>query len=109
MSLGSREGLEEERRLFYVAVTRARDHLHVAHPLRFYDHRHALDDRHGFAQPSRFLAGTEHLFDLPPADQVAALAADEAMPVGADSVSEALASLWAAPPSEHPPPATAAR
>ena len=29
MALTSNEGLEEERRLFYVAVTRPRRHLHV--------------------------------------------------------------------------------
>jgi DNA helicase-2/ATP-dependent DNA helicase PcrA len=107
MSLGSREGLEEERRLFYVAITRARDHLHVAHPLRFYDHRHALDDRHGFAQPSRFLTGTDHLFQLPPDDQLAALAAaddpllDASSAAGPDRVADALAALWAAPLSER--------
>lgn len=41
-------GLEEERRLFYVAVTRARNRLFVSYPLSFgYDG--------GFARPSLFL------------------------------------------------------
>ncbi|HUM02558.1 MAG TPA: ATP-dependent helicase [Thermoanaerobaculia bacterium] len=45
------EGLEEERRLFYVAVTRAKDELTLVHPL-------ASFDRYGMlvvTEPSRFL------------------------------------------------------
>ncbi|MHB8378844.1 MAG: ATP-dependent helicase [Acidimicrobiales bacterium] len=53
MSLGSAEGLEEERRLFYVAVTRARRNLAIYVPLRY--HHHRVRDEHSWAQPSRFL------------------------------------------------------
>jgi DNA helicase-2/ATP-dependent DNA helicase PcrA len=56
MSTGSPEQIEEERRLLYVAMTRARDHLHVVHPLRFFvrqQHRHG--DRHLFAPRTRFI------------------------------------------------------
>jgi DNA helicase-2/ATP-dependent DNA helicase PcrA len=55
MALGSQEGLAEERRLFYVAVTRARDELYLYSPLRMHIHRSIRDDRHGYAQISRFL------------------------------------------------------
>ncbi len=55
MALSSREGLAEERRLFYVAVTRARDELYLYAPLRLHYHRTGRDDRHGYAQLSRFL------------------------------------------------------
>jgi DNA helicase-2/ATP-dependent DNA helicase PcrA len=55
MALGTAEGLEEERRLFYVAVTRARDELYLYSPLRLHYHRRASDDRHGFAVLSRFI------------------------------------------------------
>ncbi|HEX4220499.1 MAG TPA: ATP-dependent helicase [Acidimicrobiales bacterium] len=55
MALRSLDGLEEERRLFYVAVTRARDELFLYAPLRMPHHRHASDDRHSFAPMSRFL------------------------------------------------------
>jgi DNA helicase II / ATP-dependent DNA helicase PcrA len=57
MSLGTQEGLEEERRLFYVALTRPRRALHVYFPLRYHHHRGAHDDAHSWAQPSRFLSG----------------------------------------------------
>jgi DNA helicase-2/ATP-dependent DNA helicase PcrA len=49
------EGLEEERRLFYVAITRAKDWLYVYFPLRYYFKRFPLGDGHSYAQRSRFL------------------------------------------------------
>jgi DNA helicase-2/ATP-dependent DNA helicase PcrA len=55
MALSSTEGLAEEHRLFYVAVTRAREELNVYTPLRMAHHRRARDDKHSFAQQSRFL------------------------------------------------------
>lgn len=55
MALKSQDGLDEEHRLLYVAVTRARDELHLYAPLRMPHHRHARDDRHSFAPLSRFL------------------------------------------------------
>jgi DNA helicase-2/ATP-dependent DNA helicase PcrA len=56
MSLGSPEGLEEERRVFYVALTRARKALHVYMPARYHHRPRARDDSHGWTQPSRFLS-----------------------------------------------------
>jgi DNA helicase-2/ATP-dependent DNA helicase PcrA len=55
MALGSAAGLAEERRLFYVATTRARDQLTLYAPLRMPHHRRARDDRHSLAPASRFL------------------------------------------------------
>jgi DNA helicase-2/ATP-dependent DNA helicase PcrA len=55
MALRSESGLEEERRLFYVAVTRARDELLMYAPLRMPYHRRGRDDRHGFGVASRFV------------------------------------------------------
>ena len=55
MALTSREGLAEEQRLFYVAVTRARDQLFLYAPMRLHHHRMASDDRHSYGQVSRFL------------------------------------------------------
>ena len=48
--------LEEERRLLYVAMTRARDHLHLLVPQRFYITQQAAQgDRHVNAIRSRFI------------------------------------------------------
>ena len=55
MALGDPDGLAEEHRLFYVAVTRARDHLYLYAPQRLHVHRRGRDDRHGFGQLTRFL------------------------------------------------------
>ena len=55
MALGDPGGLAEEHRLFYVAVTRARDHLYLYAPQRLHVHRRGRDDRHWFGQLTRFL------------------------------------------------------
>ena len=55
MSTGDDQAIEEERRLFYVALTRARDNLYVYFALRFYRRPRGLDDAHHFAQLTRFL------------------------------------------------------
>ena len=55
MALSSETGLLEEQRLFYVALTRARDDLAIYTPLRMPHHRNARDDKHSFAPASRFL------------------------------------------------------
>ena len=51
-SIDSTEGEEEERRLFYVAVTRAKDELYLSHPLM----RFIQGGGDAMQQPSRFLA-----------------------------------------------------
>ena len=55
LATGDPEQIEEERRLLYVAATRARDELHVHVPLRFHHHRNRYDDAHTIGQRSRFL------------------------------------------------------
>lgn len=50
-SLETREGLEEERRLAYVAITRARDELYLSYPLR----RSGYGGGDVIQHPSRFL------------------------------------------------------
>jgi DNA helicase II / ATP-dependent DNA helicase PcrA len=50
--------LDEERRLLYVAMTRARNRLYVTFPLRYYHRKHALGDAYSTAQLSRFLPPT---------------------------------------------------
>ena len=98
MALTSPAGLEEEQRLFYVAVTRARDRLYLYAPLRMHHHRRATDDRHSYAQLTRFLdtvalAHCEVTQAAPPRP-----ALTPAAPLAA-SVDRDLASLWG-PPAE---------
>jgi DNA helicase II / ATP-dependent DNA helicase PcrA len=56
MAVGSREQIEEELRLLYVAMTRARQHLHLVHPSRFFrTHQHRYADGYVLATRSRFI------------------------------------------------------
>ena len=56
MGTGTSEEIEEERRLLYVAMTRAKDHLHLIVPQRFYVHAQtAHGDRHVYASRTRFI------------------------------------------------------
>jgi len=93
MALGDPDGLAEEHRLFYVAITRARDHLYLYAPQRLHIHRRGRDDRHGFGQLTRFLdAGA-----LAACDSATAAPLAPALPaVGALAarVDAALGSLW---------------
>jgi DNA helicase-2/ATP-dependent DNA helicase PcrA len=53
---GTSEEIEEERRLLYVAMTRAKDELDLIVPQRFFTHQQAkLGDRHVYASRSRFI------------------------------------------------------
>jgi DNA helicase II / ATP-dependent DNA helicase PcrA len=56
MALTDPTGLEEEQRLFYVAVTRARQQLTMYQPQRLHVDR--VRDRHVYSQTSRFLDTT---------------------------------------------------
>jgi DNA helicase-2/ATP-dependent DNA helicase PcrA len=97
MATGDEESIDEERRLFYVALTRARNALHVYFPLRYHRRNHGLEDRHLHAQLTRFLDGqarerfdrrstwTQDGDDSPPCDAVAGRATD---------VADELAILW---------------
>jgi DNA helicase-2/ATP-dependent DNA helicase PcrA len=56
MGTGTTAEIEEERRLLYVAMTRAKDDLHLVVPQRFFTHgQNAQGDRHVYAQRTRFI------------------------------------------------------
>ncbi|PTE07370.1 ATP-dependent helicase [Mesorhizobium helmanticense] len=56
LGVGSKEEVDEERRLLYVAMTRAKDSLHLVMPQRFFVHGQAArGDRHVYASRSRFI------------------------------------------------------
>ncbi|ANP46123.1 ATP-dependent helicase [Candidatus Viadribacter manganicus] len=56
LGTGSTAALEEERRLLYVAMTRAKDELHLITPQRFYHTQQSRGgDKHVYAIKSRFL------------------------------------------------------
>ena len=55
LACGSAGEIEEERRLFYVACTRAKEHLYVTHPLRYYAAGRGYSDSYGYAQRTRFI------------------------------------------------------
>ncbi len=93
MALSTPAGLAEEQRLFYVAVTRARDQLFLYAPLRMHHYRTARSDRHSYAPLSRFL----HAAALGVCDSVDAGAARPVIPrtsALAATVDAALDALW---------------
>jgi DNA helicase-2/ATP-dependent DNA helicase PcrA len=56
LGTGTSPEIEEERRLLYVAMTRAKDDLHLMVPQRFFTHgQRARGDRHVYAARTRFI------------------------------------------------------
>jgi len=63
LGAGTSAEIEEERRLLYVAMSRAKDDLHLVVPQRFFVHgQHAQGDRHLYASRTRFIP--EKLLEL---------------------------------------------
>jgi len=96
LSVRTAPEIEEERRLLYVAMTRARDQLHLMAPQRFFVHQQrGLGDRHVHAQRTRFIPpAILKLFAVrawPPAGAARAAAA---MPAGVADVRGKLRRMW---------------
>ncbi len=87
MALSDSTGLDEERRVFYVALTRARRVLRMSAPDRYYHRPNGRDDAYGYTKLSRFLdaAVLEH------ADTIRSAEPDPLAP----------AALGASPPSRR--------
>ncbi|MBY5655316.1 ATP-dependent helicase [Rhizobium leguminosarum] len=59
LAVGTTAEIEEERRLLYVAMTRARDGLDLVVPQRFFTYgQNSQGDRHVYASRSRFIPAT---------------------------------------------------
>ncbi|MGE5758697.1 MAG: ATP-dependent helicase [Sideroxydans sp.] len=65
LATGNENEIEEERRLLYVAMTRAKDHLQIVVPQRFFvTQQSQFGDRHVYAGRTRFIpAGILDLFE----------------------------------------------
>src|SRR5256885_17076772 len=57
LATGDAEAVEEERRLLYVAMTRARNHFYAYLPLRYHHRRFGQEDPHGYARTGEHTAG----------------------------------------------------
>ncbi len=87
MALSEPNGVDEERRIFYVALTRAKQYLEVTVPQRFYHRKFPGNPNHSYALPSRFLTGADEFFEVATAgvehiaDRPVARVADPVAPV----------------------------
>ncbi len=99
MSTATTDEIEEERRLFYVAMTRAKNRLSICVPQRFYTHgQFSYGDRHVYAARTRFIPQTIlPLFELcawPVRTQIAAPALQPS-PVRVD-IAARIRGMWRA-------------
>jgi DNA helicase II / ATP-dependent DNA helicase PcrA len=100
MATGSDEEIEEERRLLYVAMTRARDALTLYFPLRYYHAGRGRSDRHSYAQLTRFIPKSSYpLFERCGVEVASRREEHEEQeapipPAAAASVDALLNSLW---------------
>ncbi|HWM89050.1 MAG TPA: ATP-dependent helicase [Kofleriaceae bacterium] len=95
MAAGSPEQIEEERRLLYVAMTRARRSLHIIHPQRFFiRQQQRFGDRHVYTPLTRFIP--ESIRDrFEPVGHGAAAELDaRAMPAARVDVGARLRDMW---------------
>jgi DNA helicase-2/ATP-dependent DNA helicase PcrA len=97
MATGSAEEVEEERRLFYVALTRAKDFLEVCVPLKYYAKKWSTGDRHSIAQITRFVPESivdrfERVTMKPERDDRTLPPAATAAPAG--DIRRKIASMW---------------
>ncbi len=97
MAIGDHDGMAEELRLLYVAMTRAREELSISFPLRYHVHRFGSDDRHVYAQMSRFLEPALEYFDPigdPATEEIDLRSSSSGSHNVADEVDTLLAGLW---------------
>jgi len=98
MATGSSEEIEEERRLLYVAMTRAKEQLQLVVPQRFYVHQQsAMGDRHVYGSRTRFIPDSMlaqfELLPRPPALRPLA-PADPALAEKRIDIASRIRSIW---------------
>jgi DNA helicase II / ATP-dependent DNA helicase PcrA len=96
LAAGSPEELEEERRLTYVALTRARDFLYVSRPLRYYHRWYGLSNGHDYMQLCRYFTRqvlpTLETMNLTQPERFDR--EDESFPEPAMDISERIRQMW---------------
>ncbi len=96
LATGTSDEIEEERRLLYVAMTRAKDELNLIVPQRFYTHQQARNgDRHVYAGRTRFIpANIASHFKRVTWPSVEEMRAKAPMGTAAIDIRERLRGMW---------------
>jgi len=96
LGTGTAAEIEEERRLLYVAMTRAKDDLHLMVPQRFFTHgQQSHGDRHVYASRTRFIPeALLHLFERTSWPRAGSETARGAMPDVRVDINSRMRSLW---------------
>ena len=94
-STGRAELIDEERRLLYVAMTRAKSELHVIAPLKYYVAAQSrMGDRHVYGAKSRFITQAVLACMEPVAWGEAAAPEDVVVSGGRVDVASRLRGMW---------------
>jgi len=96
MAAGKPAQIEEERRLLYVAMTRAKEHLYLIQPVKFFRmQQHRFGNGHMFAPRSRFLPDDIlPLFTRTAAPMLVAAAQPAPQPVVTIDIGSRLREIW---------------
>jgi DNA helicase-2/ATP-dependent DNA helicase PcrA len=96
LATGSPHEIEEERRLLYVAMTRARDHLQIVVPQRFHvTQQQGYGDRHVYAGRTRFIpSGMANLFEARVWPEAAAQPAASPPPAEVVELLSKMKAMW---------------
>lgn len=96
LGAGTTDELEEERRLLYVGMTRARDNLALVTPQRFFTHgQSATGDRHVYASRTRFIPATLlQYFETATWPKISAAASERSANRIRVDVRERMRSMW---------------
>ncbi len=96
LGTGSTPELEEERRLLYVGMTRARDYLTLITPQRFFTHgQNAHGDRHVYASRTRFIPVTLlQFFETASWPNVSAAASEQSTRQVRVNIGARMRSMW---------------